>query len=174
MRRRWRSTSDRRRHDVSGGILDVSEIGQIILRLAHGLAAAVWVGGGAYYVLAVRPGVRMSDRDDARQFAAEIQREFGEWASVATIVMIATGVVLMFERLSSGQGTAVYVVLLATKIVAALIAFWVTGALRPRARRSGPRRTGVLNTAWVALVLSIVAFLLGALLTTLYPVDFGG
>lgn len=154
--------------------MDIAEVGQIILRLAHGLAAAVWVGGGAYYVLALRPGVRNSGRDDARQVAAAVQREFGEWASVATVVMIATGVVLMFERLSGGQGTAVYVLLLAVKIVAALIAFWITGALRPGRSRARQPRTGYLNTAWLALALSTAAFLLGALLTTLYPVDFGG
>lgn len=159
---------------MSGGNLDIGEIGQVILRLAHGLAAAVWVGGGAYYVLAVRPGVRTSDREDTRQFAAAVQREFGEWASAATIVMIASGVVLMFERLSGGQGTTVYVLLLALKIVAALVAFWITGALRPSGTRRRPRRTGRLNTAWVALTLSMAAFLIGALLTMLYPAEFGG
>jgi uncharacterized membrane protein len=150
--------------------LDIAEIGQVILRLAHGLAAAVWVGGGAYYVLAVRPKVRNTDDPNLRELAGSVQREFGEWASVATLVMIATGVVLMFERLSGGQGTAIYVFLLAVKISAAVVAFWMTGVLRPSGRRrGGGRRSGYLDHAWTALALSIVAFLLGALLTTLYP-----
>jgi uncharacterized membrane protein len=152
--------------------LDIAEAGQIILRLAHGLAAAVWVGGGAYYVLAVRPAVRNREDDESRAFAAEVQREFGEWASVATLVMVASGVILMFERLSGGQGTTVYVGLLALKIVAAVAAFWMTGVLRPSSGRRR-RRTGKLDTAWVVLGLSAGAFLIGALLTTIYPADIG-
>jgi uncharacterized membrane protein len=153
--------------------LDIADAGQVILRLAHGLAAAVWVGGGAYYLLAVRPSIRNRGDEESRAFGAAVQREFGEWASVATIVMVASGVILMFERLSGGQGTTVYVALLAIKIVAAVIAFWMTGVLRPVSSRLKRRRTGKLDTAWIVLGLSALAFLLGALLTTIYPADIG-
>jgi uncharacterized membrane protein len=153
--------------------LDIAEAGQIILRLAHGLAAAVWVGGGAYYLLAVRPNIRRRDDDEARALGNAVQREFGEWAAVATVVMISSGVILMFERLSGGQGTTVYVTLLSIKIVAAVAAFWMTGVLRTRAAPARNRRTGKLDTAWIVLALSVLAFLLGALLTTLYPADIG-
>ncbi len=145
----------------------------MILRLAHGLAAAVWVGGGAYYLLAVRPKLRGSDNEAARELGAAVQREFGEWAAVATVVMIASGVILMFERLSGGQGTALYVILLAIKVGSAVAAFWITGVLRSgRLARRG-RRTGRFDTAWIALGLSALAFLLGALLTTIYPAELG-
>jgi uncharacterized membrane protein len=151
--------------------LEIVEIGQIALRLAHGLAAAIWVGGGAYYVLAVRPKVREASQQEIREFAGSVQREFGEWSTVATIVMIATGVVLMFERLSGGQGTTTWVLLLAVKVVAAIVAFWMSGVLRP-ARVMGRRRQRpdrFISSAWIVLWLSILAFLLGALLTTIYP-----
>lgn len=153
--------------------MDIADAGQIVLRLAHGLAAAVWVGGGAYYVLALRPNVRSRGDDESRALGAAVQREFGEWASVATIVMIATGVILMFERLTGGQGTTVYVVLLAVKVVAAFVVFWMTGALRPSRGGNRLRRTGKLDTAWVVLGLSAAAFLIGALLTSIYPADLG-
>jgi uncharacterized membrane protein len=159
----------------NGGRLDIAEIGQVILRLAHGLAAAVWVGGGAYYVLAVRPKVRATGDDASRELGANIQREFGEWASVATIIMVASGVILMFERLSGGQGTALYVSLLVIKVVAAVAAFWMAGVLKPPSRgvQRRARRSGTFDTAWLILGLSAAAFLIGALLTTLYPLDLG-
>jgi uncharacterized membrane protein len=154
--------------------MGVADVAQLALRLAHAVAAAVWLGGGAYYLLAVRPRVRASGAPGSREFAAQVQREFGEWASVATLVMIATGVVLMFDRLTGGQGTAAYVLMLAIKVVAAVIAFWITGALRLGRRASGAHRSGYLDRAWAALLLSLLAFVLGAVLSTLYPVDYGG
>jgi hypothetical protein len=87
--------------------------------------------------------------------------------------MIATGVVLMFDRLTGGQGTALYVIMLVVKVVAAVAAFWITGALRVGRRPSGRRRSGYLDRAWTALVLSLVAFVLGAVLSTLFPADYG-
>jgi uncharacterized membrane protein len=153
--------------------VDIADLGQVILRLAHGLAAAIWVGGGAYYVLAVRPNVRERNDEETRAFAAAVQREFGEWAAVATIVMVASGVILMFDRLSGGQGTALYLILLVTKIAAAVVAFWMAGVLQPSRNRTRARRTGKLNTAWLVLGLSAFAFLAGALLTTIYPADIG-
>lgn len=157
----------------TGGILDIAEAGQVILRLAHGLAAAIWVGGGAYYLLALRPNVRNAGDEHSRALAGAVQKEFGEWAAVATIVMVASGVILMFERLSGGQGTTIYVVLLGIKVLAAVAAFWMTGVLRPSRSVRRPGGTGKLDTAWLVLGMSIVAFLLGALLTTIYPADIG-
>ena len=153
--------------------MDIAEAGQIILRLAHGLAAAIWVGGGAYYLLAVRPNVRNAGDEQSRALAGAVQKEFGEWAAVATIVMVASGVILMFERLSGGQGTTAYVVLLVIKVASAVVAFWMTGVLRPSRRVRATARTGKLDTAWLVLALSIIAFLLGALLTTIYPANIG-
>jgi uncharacterized membrane protein len=153
--------------------LDIADLGQIILRLAHGLAAAIWVGGGAYYVLAVRPNIRSRGDEESKALGAAVQREFGEWASVATIVMVASGVILMFDRLSGGQGTAVYVTLLVIKITAAVAAFWMTGVLRPSRSRTRRQRSRTFDTAWFVLGLSAAAFVIGALLTTLYPADFG-
>jgi putative copper export protein len=153
--------------------MGVAEVGHLLLRIAHSVAAAVWIGGGAYYLLAVRPGLRGREGAANREFASQVQREFGEWASVATLVMIATGVVLMFDRLTGGQGTALYVIMLVVKVVAAVAAFWITGALRVGRRPSGSRRSGYLDRAWTALVLSLVAFVLGAVLSTLFPADYG-
>src|SRR3954464_11822392 len=98
----------------------------------------MWLGGGGYFLLALRPAIRATD-DTARAVGAAAQRAFGEWAQVATIVMLATGAVLSFERLSTGRGGLTYAILLALKIVSALAAFWLAG-LRPKRRASGASR----------------------------------
>lgn len=137
----------------------------LLLRLAHALAATFWLGGGVYYLVALRPALR-SRPESAREFGAEAQRAFGEWARVATLVMVATGVVLTFDRLSAGRGGLTYAALLALKIVAAAAAFWFAG-VRP-ARRAARRRSGRRVAPEFILALGLLAFLLGVALASVY------
>ena len=135
------------------------------LRVAHALAAMVWLGGGVYYLLALRPAGR-SLGEPARDVTGAAQRAFGEWAQTATAVMVGTGVVLAFDRLSSVEGGVSYAALLAAKIVAALVAFWLAG-IRPLRRT---RRRGVARRAAPELVMALgaFAFVLGVVLSSVY------
>ncbi len=153
--------------------MDIAAIARMLLRLAHAIAAALWLGGGAYYVLALRPALRSAD-PQARAIGRAAQAEFGEWASAATIILIATGVVMSFDRLTNGQGSNVYVVLLAIKIIAAIVAFWLTGTFVRNARRRQGKSKTWINRSWVVLTLGTVAFVIGIALSVVYPTGISG
>jgi hypothetical protein len=87
--------------------------------------------------------------------------------------LIATGVILTFDRLTNGRGTVVYVILLAIKIVAALIAFGLTGTFVGRSRvRRGAGKT-VISRSWLILGLGTVALIIGITLSAIYPTGIG-
>ena len=152
--------------------MNVPSIARLLLRVAHALAAVAWLGGGVYYVLALRPQLRGAD-EQARAVARQAQREFGEWASVATLVLVATGVALMFDRLTDGRGTLAYVLLLTVKVAAALAAFWLAGSLgRRRTVRRAARPLGI-DRSWLILALGTVAFVIGVALASIYPSGVG-
>lgn len=147
-----------------GRTVDLATVLRIGLRLLHTAAAVVWLGGGVYYVLALRP-LRSHGVDAAPAVIAAAQRRFGRWASAATLLLLATGVPLMFDRLADGRGTAAYVLLLALKVGAAVAAFWLAWPLaRRRTNRFGDARP------WLIVALGSLAYLLGVVLATLYPV----
>jgi uncharacterized membrane protein len=135
------------------------------LRVAHALAAMAWLGGGVYYLLALRPAGR-SIGASAADVTGAAQRAFGEWAQIATVVMLGTGAVLMFERLSDGDGGITYAALLAGKVVAALAAFWFAG-VRPvrRSRRRAPSRRVAPE---LIVALGTIAFVLGVILSSVF------
>jgi uncharacterized membrane protein len=135
------------------------------LRLAHGLAAMLWLGGGVYFLLALRPALRAGE-DGARALVTAAQRAFGEWAQAATVVMLASGAVLSFDRLSSGRGGLTYALVLAVKVASAIVAFWLVG-IRPRRRATGQARAARSRPELVA-ALGLLAFVLGVALSTVY------
>lgn len=136
----------------------------LALRLAHSLAAMVWLGGGVYFLLVVRPV--SGQLLPPREFISAINASFGEWARLSTLIMLATGIVLMFDRLSNGSGGLLYAALLAVKVVAAVIAFWLAG-VRParRAIRARGRRRAASE---LIVALGLLAFVLGVVLSSVY------
>jgi uncharacterized membrane protein len=138
----------------------------VALRVAHSVAAVVWLGGGVYFLVALRPAAR--DADSAgRAVVAAAQQAYAEWGQIATIVLLASGTVLVFERLSSAQGGWIYVVLLAIKVLAAVWAFVLVRA-RLRASR---RRNGRIGSEFI-ITLGFVAFVTGVMLATVYGRGF--
>lgn len=133
------------------------------LRVAHALSAMLWLGGGVYFLLVVRPTSRDID-EPPTLFISTMQQQFGEWAQVATMVMVVTGGILVFDRLSNGNAGLTYVSLMAVKIVAALVAFWMTG-IRP-ARRSVRSKRRASPELIVAL--GAVAFVIGVGVSSVY------
>lgn len=141
----------------------------VALRVAHTVAAVVWLGGGVYYLIALRPAMREGDAPP-EAFVAHVQRNFGEWARLCTLVMLATGVVLIFERLSNTTGGLLYVALLVLKVVVALTAFWLAG-MRPGRTRSSRNTKRSAPEAIVGL--GFLAYVLGMVLSTIWGRDFG-
>lgn len=137
--------------------MSVPDLLLLVLRLFHALAAMIWLGGGFYYLVAVIPATRSSEAE-SREFAGRAQYFYGEWAQAATLVMLATGVILAFDALSEGQGGLKYAGLLGLKVVAAVAAF----ALVLNRRRGEPSRTDLV------VGLGIIAFALGVIISSVW------
>lgn len=135
----------------------------VALRVAHALAAMLWLGGGVYYLLAVRPASREAE-EPPRAFISAAQGYYGEWAQVAVMVMVVTGGILVVDRLSNGSAGLTYVALMALKILAALVAFWLTG-VRP-ARRVARKGRGAAPE--MILASGLLAFIIGVGLSSVY------
>lgn len=141
-------------------MVEFGAVARIVLRVVHAVAGVVWLGGGLYYLVAVRP-LRRGSEPQVVDVARRAQAGFRRWSAGATALLVGSGVALMVDRLADGRGTVGYVALLGVKVVAGGLALWLAWSVRPR--RAG----------WVILVLGTVAYGLGVLLGVLYPVDPG-
>lgn len=151
----------------------------IAMRWAHGLATVVWLGGGAYATLIL--GRQLREGEEAAT-AARIGRatgaEFGRWVRGATVVFIASGVILTFDRLASRGATTAYGVVLALKVALALWMFAIAQGLGRRRARGDAGRWGrrlrALGSPNLLLWLGAIVVLLAAILKTLYELQLSG
>ena len=101
----------------------------VIIRWGHALAAVAWVGGGAFYLLVLRPAIRRSqgmppDTGDA------VRDEFRGLVTTAIAVLLLSGVILSVARLTSDAATVPYAIVLGVKIALALYMFYIMRFVR--------------------------------------------
>jgi len=141
---------------------------RLIVRFAHILAAATWVGGSILYLVVVLPALRKGD--PAPAVAAQVAALFRRLVNICIGVLLLSGAFMVFDRLAQTTLGLPYLVVLSLKIVSALAMFIVAIYLgQSNIRRLAKRSTRFSKAApQLMLALGIFVFLLGALLNVLY------
>ena len=158
---------------MSGG-----DVFLLIAKWLHVLSAAAWVGGGVFYLLALRPAAKRIE--PARGFMGAVGSEFGTLVNTSVIVIVATGVVLALDRLSSGAADAPYIVTLGVKSALSLWMFLMVQSLRRQSRSAEAleqltagavrrsRMKSMLSSYEMLVALGLLVFLLSSLLGDLF------
>ena len=137
----------------------------LAIRLLHGLAAALWVGGGLLFLYLVSPLSGAA--------YAGMAGQLGRAMSHSVAVFLLSGAVLVFVRLADPAASGAYLLLLALKLALAGLAFllvWRDGAGLPARIRegldSGPQRLRgrVGLAAWTGLAAYPVSLLMQQLI----------
>ena len=170
--------------------MSISDVFLLLVRWLHLLAAVSWVGGSVFYLLVLRPAVRRSG-ESGSTLPAAVAREFRSLVGLCIAVLVLTGAILTFDRLTSPATDAAYVATLAVKVSLAVVMFVLAHRAR-RARRAAPRPSpepavggmlavrvarrvsGALSGGVLILVLGVTVLLLADLLTTLYESNLAG
>jgi len=141
---------------------------RVIVRAAHTLAAAAWVGGSILYLVAVLPALR--NKGPAPAVAGEIAALFRRMVNICVGVLLLSGAYLTFDRLTQTTLGWPYLVVLGLKIILAtgmfILAIYIG---QSNIRRLAKRSTRLSRAApQLMLALGIIVFILGALLNGLF------
>jgi uncharacterized membrane protein len=141
---------------------------RLLMRAAHVLAGATWVGGSMMYLVVVLPALRQGG--PAPAVASQVAALFKRMVNICVGVLLLTGAYLTFDRLSQTTLGLPYVIVLGLKIIAALFMFILAMYLaQSNIRRLAKRNTRIAKVApQLMLALGILVFLLGALLNSLF------
>jgi len=141
---------------------------RVIVRAAHTLAAAAWVGGSILYLVAVLPALR--SKGPAPAIAGEIAALFRRMVNICMGVLLLSGAYLTFDRLTQTTLGWPYLVVLGLKIVLAtgmfILAIYIG---QSNIRRLAKHSTRLSRAApQLMLAVGIIVFILGALLNGLF------
>ena len=144
---------------------------RLIVRAAHVLAGAAWVGGSFFYLLVALPALRSGAT--APGVAGQMAALFKRMVTICTGVLLLSGAYLAFDRLTTTTLGWPYLSVLALKILVALCMFALSIYLgQSNIRRLAKRATRLSSAApQLMLALGILVFVLGALLNVLFETN---
>ncbi len=159
--------------------MSVGDVLLLVVRWLHLVSAAAWVGGSLFYLLVLRPALRKAP-ESPRALTVVAATEFRTLVNTCIVVLVATGVILAFDRLTAGVDAS-YTITLGVK---SALSVWMFLLVRKQRRRNqvlelyrepdqpavtGLRRVGRLASGYNALViLGLIVFLLSDLLKVLF------
>ena len=161
---------------MSGG-----DVFLLVVRWLHLAAAAAWIGGSLFYLLVLRPALRRS-ADSSRAVSLAAATEFRALVDTSIFVLLATGIILTFNRLTPGVVGVPYAVTLGVKIALSLWMFVLAAGRRRRAAlleahgQTTPETTTLQKIARgvsgynAIVILGIIVFLLSDLLKVLFEI----
>lgn len=142
----------------------------VIVGWVHAIAAVAWLGGAIFFWVVLRPALKAGTTPETvSRFTAS---EFGQLVGLAMWVLVITGGILMFNRLSGPSATLPYGATLGLKItLSAWMFFLVVGR---RSRKRPKEETGRVRSTINALghvnmtvILGGIVFLLSDILRML-------
>lgn len=135
--------------------VDVREALLVVVRWAHAAAAALLVGGSAFYVLILDPALRRAG-SNVQALRKGLDAGFKELVDLSLVVFLISGGLLTFERLSSGAATTSYTLVLGLKVLLSLLVYrWAYQVCRGAGWQSRPAKLFV-GTGFVVILLASV------------------
>ena len=145
----------------------------VAIRWLHAIAATVWVGGTLFYVLVLNPSlVTRKGGTDRIAWTRAIGQHFQDVTQAAVAVVLLTGAVLTFDRLSQPHVDRAYAIVLGIKIALALVMVGLTTGLgrRQRTARKVPRWLGA---PYLIMYLGLIVYVLAMVLQVQFDVSYG-
>lgn len=140
----------------------------LIMRAAHTIAGAAWVGGSIMYLFVVIPALRAGGPSPV--ISSQVAVLFKRMVNICMGVMVLSGVYLTVDRLTQTTLGWPYLATLIVKVVLVIVMLIVAIYLGQSNIRRLAKRTSRLSKVapQVMLALGILIFILGALLNILF------
>jgi putative copper export protein len=145
----------------------------LFVRWAHAIGAVAWIGGSAFFAFVLRP-VERANPDLVRPILRPLGSVYRELVDISVILIIVTGLILMFDRLTGNDASPTWFIVLGIKLALAVWMFYLVWHFRqsdfdPTAQPKGLAARLSWLIGYNAMVfIGVIVFLLASLLRVLF------
>lgn len=104
--------------------MNIGDIFLLIVRWVHGISAATWIGGSLFFMLVYKP-ILSKHNQITKILNSDTSNSLRILIDTSIFVLLATGIILTFDRLNSNFIQLPYIYVLSIKIVLCLWIFLI-------------------------------------------------
>ena len=162
--------------------MEITDVFHIFIRWAHLVSATIWVGGSLFWLLVINPASKKTSAN-LIEFAKKMSSEFRSLVNTCIFIMIITGVIMTFNRITPGNIGATYLILLGVKIILVLIMIYLV-----RTKRKLPEyltrditntisnsKTSIISKAFssynLIVLIGLIVYLISDILKLIYEIS---
>ena len=101
--------------------MPISDILILVIRWLHLTSSSAWIGGGIFYILILQPLINKNPQT-FKSLKSSTGRAFQSLSNICIIMMIATGAIMGFDRLSESVTDLSYAITLFIKVI---LSVWI-------------------------------------------------
>ena len=160
--------------------MDITDLFHLFVRWTHLVSAGAWVGGSIFWILVLNPSTRQFNSDFIIQLQDQVSAEFRGLVDTCIFVLLTTGAIMTFNRLTPGNIGYQYALILGLKIIFVAVMFYLIRAKRqsrtPRVKTNSDKNpkgklgqfTKIATSYNLVLLLGLMVYLLSDLLNMVY------
>ena len=157
----------------------------ITVKWTHAIAATTWLGGSIFYIFIFKPQQKKF-LESGHPLLIALAQQFRSIIGTCIVILVASGTLLLFDRITNPSTTPTYIAVLATKIA---LATWMFAIARRRwraVRNSDAQNGNVAKSNIMAkiyglstginltLILGVLIFFLSDLLNAIFIQGLSG
>ena len=150
--------------------MDIGDIFLLIVRWIHGISAATWIGGSIFFMIVYKP-ILSKHNKISNILYSDTSNSLRILIDTSIFVLIATGIILTFDRLTSSFIQLPYILTLSFKIVLCiwifLIARWSRKSkkINTSLENNQPKKLNKFISSYnMVIILGLIVFLISDLL----------
>ena len=106
-------------------LTSITDIVLIIVRWIHICSAVVWVGGGMFYLIAIRP-INQVPNKNLNELIRIINKNLTNISDISILSLTSTGAIIMLNALLKQNLTLLYISILTIKLFLSVLIFAIT------------------------------------------------
>ena len=139
--------------------MDTTFFIDVASRVTHVFTAIALVGGSLFSVLVLMPAAKLLPDAEHQQLAAAVVQRWKRWVHLGILLFLMTGFYNYFRAMPLHKGDGAYHALIGTKILLALVVFFLASALVGRS--ASLQRFRDARRFWTLVMVGIAAVIVG-------------
>ena len=131
--------------------MNILNIFNIAVTWAHLISATAWVGGSIFWLIVLTPSIQKIPSNHQTEILRSISHEFKSVVDTSMFILLFTGAILTFNKITPGHIGSLYVLILGIKILLVSYLFYLLRSRRNNLKTS--RFFGTKNTSRNKLII---------------------